>query len=158
MEPKPYKPTDEQLKKMEMMAAEKPGLMEYAHHVGSFSIEKLNVEEMKSTALLAMQQQTEIQLTQIYGQVELLAKQAQRIKERSEISRRIYKAKIGFKPAIGHTYYLYERTNGEEMISMIGPDEWGTKYAHVFIAQVKLLADHTWQIESKKSDSGNSLW
>ncbi|MFK7822667.1 MAG: DUF2452 domain-containing protein [Oligoflexales bacterium] len=157
MKPKPDKPTKEQIEKMEVLAAKKPGLMEYAHHVGSFSIEKLNLEEMKNTSLQAMHEQSEMQLDQIYEQVELLAKQAKKIKDRSEISRRIYQAKIGFKPAIGHTYYLYERESGEEMLSIIAPNEWGKEHSYEFVAQVRLLADYTWKVEninsSKKNDN-----
>ena len=148
MKPKAHEPTAEQLMRMEKLAANNPGLMEYAHHVGSFSIEKLNVEEMKNTALLAMHQQTEMQLSQIYEQVELLAKQAQRIKKRSDVSRRIYKAKISFKPIPGNTYYLYKKDSGEELISMIAPEAWGHKNALIFVAAVKLLADLTWDIET----------
>lgn len=148
---KSNKLTEEELKKMELMAAKKPGLIEYAHNVGSFVIEKLNIEEMKSTVLMAMQQQTEMQLTQIYEQVELLAKQAERIKERADVSRRVYKAKIGFKPSIGNTYYLYKQENGEEVLSLVSPDEWGESLPYSFIASVKLLADHTWFIRSVSS-------
>ena len=148
---KPNKLTAEELKKMELMAAKKPGIMEYAHNVGSFVIEKLNTEEMKSTVLMAMQQQTEMQLTQIYKQVELLAKQAEGIKERVDVSRRIYKAKIGFKPSIGNTYYLYKKENSEEVLSLISPDEWGESPPYQFVASVKLLADHTWLVKSVSS-------
>lgn len=154
VKPKPKLPTAEQLKRMEVSSATKPGLMEYAHNVGSFAIEKLNVEEMKNTALLAMHQQTEMQLDQIYEQVELLAKQAQKIKARSDISRRIYKAKMGFKPKVGSDYYLYRESNGKEVLSMISPDEWGLPHEREFIAQVTLLADQTWDIQrmNKKQD------
>ncbi len=148
MSSKPKKLTPEALKRLELMAAKKPGLMEYAHHVGSFSIEKLNQEEMKNSALQIMHQQTEIQLGQIYEQVELLAKQALKIKERSNISRRIYKAKISFQPVPGNTYFLYQKKNNDEIISLISPDEWGTEHSDIFIAKIKLLADYTWMVES----------
>ncbi len=148
---KPDKPTTEDLKKMERMVAKKPGLMEYAHNVGSFVVEKLNVDEIKNTALLAMQQQTERQLSQIYEQVELLAKQAEKIKKRVDISRRVYRAKIGFKPSIGYTYYLYEQENSEEVLSLISPDEWGESIPYKFVASVELLADHTWFLKSLSS-------
>lgn len=146
MKPKPQKLSPEELKKIETMSAEKPSLMEYAHHVGSFSIQKLNVEEMKNQALQAMYEQTEMQLQQIYEQVELLAKQARDIKERSEISRRIYKAKISFKPLPGNTYFLYEDQKSKDILSMISPEEWGERCTYKFLARVRLLSDHTWKI------------
>ena len=148
MKPKPKKVSAEQMRAMERLSANNPGFMEYAHHVGSFSIEKLNVNEMKNTALLAMHQQTEIQLKQIYEQVELLATQAQKIKERSDVSRRIYKAQISFKPIPGNTYYLYKKPSGVEVISMIPPESWGNECALTFVAAIKLLADHTWDTET----------
>ncbi|NRA46270.1 MAG: DUF2452 domain-containing protein [Oligoflexales bacterium] len=135
------------MSKMEKLAAQNPGLMEYAHHVGSFKIEKLNEDEMKNNAMLAMHEQTQMQLDQIYEQVELLAKQAQRIKERSDISRRIYHAKIAFKPIPGSSYFLYKKKDGEEILSMIAPDAWGREPVHAFIAAVKMLADHTWSTD-----------
>ena len=143
--------TREQLKRMETLSADKPGLMEYAHHAGSFSITKLDSDEMKSLALKTMHEQTEMQLGQIFEQVELLARQAQKIKDRADISRRVYRAKIGFKPLPGNTYFLYGNPERrQENLSMIAPDEWGSARTSDFIAAVKLLADHTWTIVDSK--------
>lgn len=152
MRKEPQKPTAQQLARMQVLAAENPGLMEYAHHAGSFAIEKLDVEEMKSTALRTMYQQTEMQLGQIYEQVELLAKQAQRIKERTDVSRRLYKAKMSFKPCPGNTYFLYRKPNNDEILSMISPKEWGPGHPNIFVAAVRLLADQTWIIENLKEN------
>ena len=71
-----------------------------------------------------------------------------KIQHRVEISERIYQADMGFKPLIGHIYYLYEKKNGSNVLSVVGHHEWGPRgYPYeLFIAKVCLLADHTWDI------------
>jgi hypothetical protein len=79
--------------------------------------------------------------------MKLLADQAKAIQTRVEVSERIYQAKMSFEPLIGRIYHLYERENGTDLLSLIGPREWGrSKPFALFIASMKLLADHTWEI------------
>ncbi|MBX2894015.1 MAG: DUF2452 domain-containing protein [Cyclobacteriaceae bacterium] len=93
-----------------------------------------------------MEEQTNMQLTQIRQQIELLAIQAKEIQKRKELSMLIYEAQLGFAPVIGQTYYLYEKEDGSHLLSLIGPKEWGrSKPYKTFIAAVSLLADHTWK-------------
>ena len=78
----------------------------------------------------------------------MLIKQAEEIKHRVDISERIYQAEIKFKPTIGHTYHLYQKNDGAEVLSFISPKEWGaTMPFEKHLATVKLLSDHTWHIE-----------
>lgn len=128
---------------------ERPQLLPYAHHVGSAIIKPIDKGRVKGNAMKAMFQQTESQLTQIKEQVETLIRQAQEIHDRIAISEKIYIADFGFKPIIDHIYYLYERNNGEWFVSMVSPKEWGKGKKFEYIAEVKLLADHTWVIVSK---------
>jgi hypothetical protein len=96
-----------------------------------------------------MEEQTDMQLDQIRQQIELLAEQARKIQERKELSLKIYQAKMNFAPLMGSTYYLYETEEGGYILSMIGPDEWGrARRFKNFVSKVKLLADHTWSMES----------
>ncbi|MBC7948205.1 MAG: DUF2452 domain-containing protein [Chitinophagaceae bacterium] len=100
---------------------------------------------IKHKALTAMEEQTNMQLNQIRKQIELLALQAQEIQKRKDLSLMIYNARLSFKPNIGQTYYLYEKNNGDNMLSLVSPKEWGPSGPFKkFIAGVKLLADHTW--------------
>lgn len=127
--------------------AENPGLLPYAHTVGAAIIKPLDQGRTKGLAMQAMVEQSGIQLNQIKEQIELLVKQAQGIHDRMRISEDIYKADCRFKPLIGHIYHLYDKEDGQQLLSMIGPNEWGrggAKYS--FKATVKLLADHTWEI------------
>jgi hypothetical protein len=124
---------------------ETPGSLPYAHNRGSAVIKPNEEGIIKHQALNAMEEQTDMQLKQIREQIELLAKQAAEIQERKELSLKIYEAKINFTPVINHIYYLYENKNGERILSMISPEEWGKKTPFEnFIAKVKQLADRTW--------------
>ena len=93
-----------------------------------------------------------MQLDQIREQIELLAVQAKAIQKRVEISEKIYQSQMNFKPLIGHVYHLYGRDNKEEFLSMVAPNEWGRTSNLNFIASVKLLADHTWEILEQNDD------
>lgn len=126
--------------------AENPHLLPYAHTLGGAVIKPIDKGKVKGNAMAAMYEQTESSLDQIREQIELLAHQAKKIQDRVEISERIYQAEVGFEPKISHIYYLYERANGKHVVSMVGPKEWGKNLPFEFIAKVKLLADHTWDI------------
>lgn len=124
---------------------ETPGSLPYAHNRGSAVIKPTEEGVIKHQALNAMEEQTDMQLKQIREQIELLAKQAAEIQERKGLSHKIYEAKMNFTPVINHVYYLYENKNGETILSMISPEEWGKKTPfEKFIASVKQLADRTW--------------
>jgi len=129
--------------------ADAPGLLEYAHHVGSALIKPDNLDVIKNNAVQALVEQTDIQLQQIKDQIDLLARQAKGIIERRTISMSIYQANLRFKPVIGQHYYLYKLEQGDFTLSMIGPNEWGKKGMpyEEFLHKVRLRGDHTWEIE-----------
>lgn len=122
-------------------------VLPYASSVGSVAIRPTKEGVIKHKALSAMEDQTNMQLNQIKEQIELLAKQAQEIRKRKELSLMIYEAKLNFKPQIGQTYHLYEKRDGSHILSLVSPAEFGGgggPYKN-FIASVQLLADHTWR-------------
>ncbi|MES2331388.1 MAG: DUF2452 domain-containing protein [Bacteroidota bacterium] len=120
-------------------------VLPYASSVGSVAIRPTKEGVIKHKALSAMEEQTNMQLDQIKQQIELLAKQAQEIRKRKELSLMIYEASLRFKPQIEHTYHLYEKKDGIHMLSLVGPNEWGGAGPFKqFISSVRLLADHTW--------------
>jgi hypothetical protein len=132
---------------MKKHTTDMPGLLEYAHSVGGFSIVPTKEGAIKGRALKVMEEQTNMQMDQIFQQMKLLAEQAQKIKSRAEISVEIYDATLGFEPLVGNSYFLYEKSNGKKLVSMVSPKEWGDKIPFErYIAQVKLLADHTWDV------------
>lgn len=120
-------------------------VMPYAASVSGAVIKPTEEGVIRHKALSAMEEQTNMQLDQIRKQIELLALQAQEIQMRKELSMIIYNAKLSFSPVIGTIYYLYEKNDNTHFVSMVSPKEWGGSGPYkTFIAQVKLLADHTW--------------
>ncbi len=138
------------LEKMKEKTTNNPGLLPYAHQSGSALIKPEDKGKITGRAVSAMHSQTDMQMAQIYQQMQLLADQAKSIQKRIEVSERIYQASIAFEPLINHVYFLYEKDDGTDFLSMIGPEEWGRKKRTAkFIAEIKLLADHTWDIIRK---------
>lgn len=120
-------------------------VLPYASSVSGVVIRPTKEGVIKHKALSAMEDQTNMQLDQIRQQIELLAKQAQEIQKRKELSMMIYETKLSFKPQIGHIYHLYEKKDGNHLLSLVGPNEWGSSGPFKqFVSSVKLLADHTW--------------
>jgi len=129
--------------------AENPGLLPYPHHVGGIVIKPEDNGKIKSKALTAMREQTNIQMNQIQKQVELLMQQANDLKDRVEISEKIYLADMSFEPLIGHTYHLYIKLEQYKLM-MIGPEEWGKFPESLeYVGTVKMLGDHTWEVLEK---------
>jgi hypothetical protein len=73
---------------------ENPHTLEYAHHAGSALIKPEDQGKIKGRALSAMEHQTDMQLGQIYEQMQLLAEQAKKLNDRKSISEFIYMAEI----------------------------------------------------------------
>lgn len=120
-------------------------VLPYASSVGSVAIRPTKEGVIKHKALSAMEDQTNMQLNQIRQQIELLAKQAQEIRKRKELSLIIYEAKLSFKPQIGQVYHLYEKRDSTHILSLVAPQEWGGAGPYKqFLSSVQLLADHTW--------------
>lgn len=138
------------LERMGDMTTPNPGLIEFPHTVGGAMIKPEDKGKIKGRSLSAMYEQTDMDMQQIYDQMQLLAKQAKTIQNRVEISERIYQAHMSFEPLIGKTYHLYLRKDNTDILSLVGPNEWGrSKPFEKFIATVKLLADHTWDVLEK---------
>lgn len=123
-----------------------PHSLEYGHIVGAPAFRPIDKGRIKGLAVAAMYEQTDMQISQIKEQIDLLAKQAIRIQNRVAISEKIYLAECGFKPLISKTYHLYEKKEDKWILSMISPKEWGKSCPYNFVSTVKLLADHTWEI------------
>jgi hypothetical protein len=127
--------------------AESPGLLEYAHTAGGAVIRPEDKGKITGRAVTAMREQTDLQIAQLYKQMQLLAEQATTIRHRVEVSERIYSAQMNFEPIVGQTYYFYLRRNGTDVLSMVAPHEWGRKFPFErCVATVRMMADHTWDV------------
>lgn len=135
------------LDRMKEKTTDMPGLLPYAHTSGSAVIRPEDMNKTLARSMTAMDQQTEMQMDQIMMQMKLLADQAKTIQDRKRVSERVYQADMRFEPLIGHTYYLYQR-NGKDLISLVAPNEWGRSVSKeiVYLATIRLLADHTWDV------------
>lgn len=132
---------------------ETPGTLEYGHHLGSAVVKPEDQGKMKGRAVAAMEHQTDMQLDQIYQQMKLLADQAKKLNDRKLISTFIYKAEMRFEPLINHIYHLYRKEDSGFLLSLIAPDQWGrSKRSFEYMATVRLLADHTWDILDKNEE------
>ncbi len=142
------------LEKMKEMTVADPGLIEFAHTVGSALVKPLDAGKIKGKSVAAMHDQTHRQFKQLYGQMQALVNQARTLQNRVDISERIYLSKMNFQPVINQVYFFYERKNGEDLLSMVSPEEWGDSFPfNTYIAKVLLLSDHTWEVvESPGND------
>lgn len=132
---------------------ETPHSLEYPHHAGSALVKPEDQGKIKGRALSAMEHQTDMQLNQIYEQMQLLAEQAKKLQDRKSISEFIYQAEMRFEPLINHVYHLYKKEDSNYLLSLIAPDQWGrSKRSFEWMATVRLLADHTWDVLEKQAD------
>jgi hypothetical protein len=129
---------------------ENPHNLPYAHNVGSPVVKAEDQGKIKGRALNAMEHQTDMQMDQIRQQMQLLAEQAKKLQHRKIVSERIYGAEMRFEPLINHIYHLYKKEDGNYLLSLIAPNQWGrSKKSFSFTATVRLLADHTWDVLEK---------
>ena len=129
---------------------ENPHNLPYPHMAGSALVKPEDEGKSKGRALNAMEHQTDMQLKQLYEQMNLLASQAKGLQDRKIISEKIYGAEMRFEPLINHIYHLYQKEDKTYLLSLIAPDQWGrSKKSFEFVATVQLLADHTWDVLEK---------
>lgn len=127
--------------------AENPGLLPYAHTSGSAVIRPEDKGQIRGQAMTAMYDQTDRQMEQLRQQMETLVSQAKSLNNRMLVSEVIYQAELPFQPVIHHIYHLYTRkADGKHIVSMIAPGEWGRAKPYEFMATVRLLGDHTWEV------------
>ena len=135
------------LEKEKEKTTENPGTLAFPHSVGGAIIRPEDKGKIKGKAVSAMRQQTDRQMKQLYDQMQTLVNQANHLKDRVEVSERIYTSQMNFDPVIGETYYLYEKSDGTDLLSMVSPEEWGkTLPFKEFVGKAKLLSDHTWEV------------
>ena len=119
---------------------------------GSVSFEPTQKGVIKSRSQRAMHDQIDIQMQNIMEQIQVLYKQAEKLKERKVVSEMVYQADINFEPIVGKAYFLYKNSNDKLTLSMIAPEDWGRSTKMEFLAEVELLGDRTWKVH-KSSES-----
>ncbi len=116
-------------------------------NISSPSIRPEDRRLIKAQAVEAMHLKAQQQINLLKRQAALIMEQAKELEDRVLISQQIYEATMRFAPTMGMTYHLYKRMDGEVLLSLVSPAEWGQRFPFkYFVATVKLLADHTWDI------------
>jgi len=136
------------LERLKKQTTELPGLIEYAHSSSGAVIRPEDRGLIKAQGLSAMRLQTQREIQQLCAQMQPLIEQANFLKKRIEISELVYDAELGFKPVMGHMYYLYQKKDPKKeekktIVSIIAPEQWNN-CPYDFIAKIQLLPDHTW--------------
>jgi hypothetical protein len=117
--------------------------------IGSPLIKPEDKNQIKATAVLAMNHYAEQEIKMLKKQADLIIQQVREIENRLVVSEKIYQSDMRFTPVIGQIYHLYEKEDHYKL-SLIGPDEWGrTKSIGKYVASVKLLGDHSWDLIKK---------
>ncbi len=143
------------LERMKIMTSDTKAKNEFAIERGGVAFAPTKEGAIKSRAFKVMDEQINMQMSNIMEQIEVLARQAEEIKLRRVISEIIYRAKMSFEPLVGDSYYLYLGEDGPRL-SLLSPKEFGDAKMQekklTFQAKVKLLADCTWQVIEKSDD------
>tara|TARA_R110000868_G_scaffold100128_1_gene275338 strand:+ start:5453 stop:5965 length:513 start_codon:yes stop_codon:yes gene_type:complete len=139
------------LERLKLATSDSPGTLTFGSNRGGVAFTPNKEGAIKSRAYSAMTGQLDMQLANIVEQMRVLAKQVEELKERKRVSELIYTAAMSFEPLTGKSYFLYEVVQDEVIsprLSMLSPKEWGEDKmkSQRFLAEVMLLADHTWKI------------
>lgn len=140
---------DESLERMKLLVTDAPSSLGYAHSRSGAVIKPEDRGTLKGQAIKAMHQQTQRQMDQLAEQIQVLARQYEKLKRRMEISERVYLAQVTVQPRVGQLYHLYSTEDQGDILCLLGPKEWGRSGCpyQAFLASVRLLADHTWEVE-----------
>lgn len=114
--------------------------------IGSVPIAPEDKGKIQANAVSAMHHYAQQEMDLLRKQADLIMQQVRDIEERVRISEQIYQAEMRFTPVVNQVYHLYEKGD-HYTISIIGPDEWGSRKTTMkHVATVKLLGDHSWQV------------
>jgi hypothetical protein len=97
--------------------SETPGLIPYPHHIGSAVVKPININTFKNKGIDKFNREVE-------SRVEKLNEEYQKIVQEIEWNQMIYESEFNFEPLIGDRYYLYERKNKKNFLSVIPPKNW----------------------------------
>jgi hypothetical protein len=117
--------------------------------IGSPVIRPEDKNKIKANAVEAMHHYANQEIMLLKKQADLIMSQVREIEARLKISEHIYESDLKFTPTVNQVYHLYEKDEYYKL-SLIGPDEWGrSKPIGKYVASVKLLGDHSWDVIKK---------
>ncbi|XP_076452427.1 uncharacterized protein C1orf50 homolog [Babylonia areolata] len=83
-------------------------------------------------------------LTIIADQIRYLQEQAKKTLETAHRDNMLHHAACNLVKRPGTMYYLYERESGQQYLSILSPQEWGSSCPHEFIGAFRLEYDMSW--------------
>jgi hypothetical protein len=114
--------------------------------IGSPVIKPEDRNQIKANAVEAMHHYANQEISMLKRQADLIMQQVREIEHRLKISEQIYESSIRFTPVVNQVYHLYEKDD-HYTLSLVAPEEWGrNKTVRKFVASVKLLGDHSWDV------------
>jgi len=119
----------------------------YPTEVGGPKFDLIPVTQRKDLMVNAARMHAEQEYNRITELMSVLAKQADELKRRLDITDMVHAAEYQFQPAHGQTYWLaYDSNKENTILSIQGPDDWttGKPDKYEYICQVKWLGDYTW--------------
>ena len=105
----------------------------YATTVGAPIIKIDDIVSWKSRGITSVNKEFENKFNELKFQYESLM-------EEYQWNELIYNAKYAFEPIIGEIYHLYLDGNGENILSLIAPNEWNKEHLGTF----KMNSDKKW--------------
>lgn len=108
-------------------------VLPYATSVGAPIIRVDDLVSWKSRGITTVNKEFENKFNE-------LKIQYQNLIEEFEWNELVYSSKFSFEPVIGELYHLYRGNNGENFLSLIGPNEWNKEHVGTF----KLNSDKKW--------------
>ncbi len=117
--------------------------------ISSPPIKAEDKNKIRANAVEAMHHYANQEIAMLKKQADLIMQQVREIEQRLKISAHIYESDMRFVPVVNQVYHLYEKDD-HYTLSLIGPEEWGkSKTSRKYIASVKLLGDHSWDVINK---------
>lgn len=108
----------------------------------SFELVDLAKEIARADDMLAMQ--TNGKLNLLAKQIRGLQEEARKILQEAQKNLDLHKAQCSFSKKVGQVYYLYLKTDGCKIFSLLSPAEWGARCPYTFEGAYRLENDMSW--------------
>ena len=104
------------------MEEKKHALLHYGDNIGAPAIKLEDIQGWKTHTVVKANHEFD-------AKYEEIKREYLKLLDEYEWTHRVYKAAFNFEPIIGETYYLYQREDGTDFLSLIWPQSW--KQVHV---------------------------
>lgn len=116
-------------------------ILPYGSNVGAPSIKPTDISHWKNKNLTNFNHFLETRYDEI-------KKEYEKLMELYEWNKMIYESDFGFQPIVGETYYLYQRDDSTQFLSLIEPESWDEEH----IGSFKFDSENKWiKVDNKKS-------